>query len=292
MKSKHLVDTAWLAQHLGDNLPPNNLRVFDCSVHINVSPEAGLSFATGLPDYLKRHIPGAGFVDVIEELSDPSKPQSFVAPDAERFAQAMRRSGVRKDSTVVLYSAQSYQWATRVWWLLRLNGFENVVVLDGGLQKWLAEGRPVTSEACTYPTGDFTASPQPGHIADAQAVLAALSTPGQRVINALSAEMYAGTSPLHFGRRGHISGSVHLWMRELIDPETNTFLDAATLRSKFRAAGVLEHDQCITYCGKGVSASADAFGLALIGQRAAVYDDSMEGWARDPELPMTEGMQP
>ena len=286
MKSKYLMDTEWLERHLGDK----DLRIFDCTVHITADPKTGLSFKTGLDQFEKGHVPGAGFLDMIEELSDRGNKFSFTLPPAEQFAAAISQKGVSDDSRVVLYSTESYQWATRVWWLFRVFGFDNVAVLDGGWQKWSREGRPVSTEASSYVRGIFTPRLRPELVANKEDVLAVAGTGDACVISALPPQMYSGESPINFGRKGHIAGSVNLWLMDLVDPETNEFLLQDLLKEKFNAVGALVKDRVITYCGKGVSATADAFALTLLGHEGvAVYDGSMEEWARDPALPMEEG---
>lgn len=193
---------------------------------------------------------------------------------------------------MVLYSASSYQWATRVWWLLRLFGFDNATVLDGGFQKWSSEKRPISAAPSGHARGAFQACFRPELLAEKHDILAAIASDSACVINALSPAMYSGESPLHFGRRGHISGSINLWVREFVDPETNTFLAPSVILRKLEAAGVLDAARHITYCGKGVSATADAFALSMVGlDDVAVYNGSMEEWASDPSLPMTRGLK-
>src|SRR5204863_1428661 len=134
-----LVEAEWLAAHLGEP----DLRVIDCTVHIRFDPAlTGPTRSSGREDFERGHIPGAQFVDVVTELSDPTSPVPCMAPGAAEFAAVMGRLGIGNRSRVVLYSGQNAYWATRVWWLLRVFGFDNAAVLNGGWQKWRREGRP------------------------------------------------------------------------------------------------------------------------------------------------------
>ncbi|MGH7266411.1 MAG: sulfurtransferase, partial [Candidatus Rokuibacteriota bacterium] len=148
-----LVDTAWLEAHLADPA----LRVFDCTTHLAPHPETIFRITSGRADWATAHVPGAGFLDVDGELSDTESGLMFTLPSAERFAAAMSARGVGDGTRVVLYSATSTIWATRVWWMLRVFGFDDAAVLDGGWEKWTREGRPVASGPCTYPPARFEA---------------------------------------------------------------------------------------------------------------------------------------
>src|SRR5262249_53984029 len=138
-RPEFLVEAEWLAAHLGEP----RLHVIDCTVHIRFDPAlVGPTRSSGREDFELGHIPGAQFVDVVIELSDPTNPLPCTAPSAAQFTTAMNQLGIGNDSRVVLYSAQNAYWAARVWWLLRLFGFDNAAVLNGGWQKWRREGRP------------------------------------------------------------------------------------------------------------------------------------------------------
>src|SRR5438067_6986651 len=132
--AEFLVETDWLAAHLA--MP--ELRILDCTVHIGFDPyaEPCYTVASGQDDFERGHIPGAQFVDVVTELSDPANPVPLMAPGAAEFAAVMSRLGIGNSSRVVLYSGQNAYWAARVWWLLRVFGFEDAALLNGGWQKW------------------------------------------------------------------------------------------------------------------------------------------------------------
>lgn len=151
-----LIDTEALERQLGDP----DLRVFDCTTNLIPDPKTTYQAVPGRADFEKGHIPGAQFIDLQADLSDHGLRLRFMAPSAEEFAAAMRRFGVGEGSRVVLYSTGSPWWATRVWWLLRVFGFDGAAVLDGGWQKWRREGRPLeTGPAKPRAEGDFGRPP-------------------------------------------------------------------------------------------------------------------------------------
>ncbi len=281
-----LVETEWLAAHLDDP----KVLVFDCTTHLIPDPKITYQVVPGRADFEKAHIPGAQFIDVQADVSDPSQRLRFMAPGADAFAAAMRRFGASADSRVVLYSTANVWWATRVWWLLRMFGFDNAAVLNGGFQKWQREGRPTESgPAQQRPPGDFAVRTiRPLMIARDQ-VRSAIGDPDTCTINALTPQQHAGTGGNTYGRPGHIAGSVNLPAAHLLDPADNTFLPADELRVRFAGVGAL-NKRVITYCGGGIAASADSLALTMLGHEDVVlYDGSLSEWAPDPALPMETG---
>ena len=249
MAIDYLVDTEWLEQHLEDA----ELRIFDCTVHRWIDDDGVFCIARGDAEYKEGHIPGAAHLDLVEDLSDSASNLRFTLPSPERFAQAVASHGVSDDSRVVLYGTREIQYTTRVWWMFRVFGFENVAVLDGGWQAWAREGRPTTTQVPHHPKGVFTPRFRPELVADKAAVLAAMEDPSTCVINALAPDIHSGETHVHFGPReqtsrpGRIPGSVNAWALEMIDKDTNKFLPLAGLEAKFRAVGALEKDKITTY---------------------------------------------
>ncbi len=284
----YLVETGWLAARLGDA----DLRVFDCTTYLDPDPVAVFVARSGRPEWEKGHIQGAGYLDLQGELSDTSSPLRFTMPSAEQFAAAMSRHGVGDGIRVVLYSVGSVIWAARIWWMLRAFGFDTVAVLNGGLDKWTAEGRPLSTEPPRHAPARFVARPRPEMIATKADVAAALSDPRASVINALTAKQHLGEG-VHYGRPGRIKDSTNVPAHRLVDSERKVFLPAGDLAAMFAEVGADRADKVITYCGGGIAASADAFVLALLGQdKVAVYDGSLSEWAKDPNAPMETGPEP
>ncbi|HVX30097.1 MAG TPA: sulfurtransferase [Nitrolancea sp.] len=280
-----LVETGWLADHLGDP----DLRILDCTVKLG--PDGAVS---GRADWEVAHIPGSAFADLLHDLSDPDNTRySFPFPPAEQFAAAMSRLGVGDGTRVVLYDTGANMWAARVWWMLRAYGFDAAGVLNGGFTRWTREGRPVSNEAPKYPPGQFVARPRPELIATKDDVLASINAGDRCIINALSPDAHAGRTPPRRGRPGHITSSVNVpasGVNSILDPETLTYRPLEEIRAKFKEVGALDKERVITYCGGGIAASSAAFALHLIGvDNVAVYDGSLSEWATDPSLPMEVG---
>ena len=286
---EYLVETDWLAQHLGDP----DLRVFDCTVNAgpNLDPERvntfPFTFESGRAHFDQEHIPGAGFIDILGELSDKSSKLPLMMPSAQEFVEAMAQYGIGDDNRVVLYSTSEPMWAARVWWMLRAVGFDNTGILNGGWAKWAAERRPVSNQACAYLPGHFTARPRPQAFVGKDEVLAAIGNDDARILNALPPMMHTGSGGPVFGRKGRIAGSVNVPSASLHDPATGGYLAVDQLRKIFDAVQASDAERIITYCGGGIASSNNAFALSLLGyDNVAVYDASMFEWGNDMSLPM------
>ena len=289
----YLVETDWLEAHLQDA----SLRIVEVTAIL--SPErVNLAKARC---YDQRHIPGAVFLDVAGKhggLSDPNGEFPLTWPTPEQFETTMGRLGIANDSHVVVYAStvgqQLYScamWCTRAWWLMHHYGVR-CSVLNGALEKWIAEGRAVTDAPGTYPPTRFHVDPDwhRGIVYKHDVLDALHNDNGCCVVNALPEACHLGTSEVVYGpRKGHITGSVNVPMPNLVDWETGVFADASSMEAQFRAAGVLSADRVITYCGGGGCATTDGFALALLGYtNVAMYDNSLFEWGADPALPMTQ----
>ena len=161
MTVKHLVTTNWLEQ----NIANPNLLIFDCAVIAGPNPDENLgkthpfAFESGKDKYSAGHIPEAGFIDILKDLSDKSAELPLMLPSEQQFATVMGGYGIGNDSHVVLYSSTEPMWAARVWWMLRAYGFNNATVLDGGLAKWEREKRAISQDNCSYISKTFIPEP-------------------------------------------------------------------------------------------------------------------------------------
>ncbi len=277
-----LVETDWLDEHLRER----DLRILDCSVVRKTTGGTGYAFVAGREEWEHGHIPGSVFVDVLTELAARDDPWPMMMPRAEEFADTMAAFGVGENTRVVLYDRSHHAWAARVWWMLRVCGFDAAAVLNGGWQKWVSEGRRISTEPASHPRGNFRPRHRPGLMATKQEVLDALRIKEVRLVNALSPEEHRGQKS-HFARAGRIPGSTNVDYESLVDPQSHAYLPAERLRELFEAAGAMSADRVITYCGAGVAASSDALALILLGKKnVAVYDGSLAEWTADPALPM------
>jgi thiosulfate/3-mercaptopyruvate sulfurtransferase len=282
-----LVTTAELAASLGQP----NLRIFDCTTYLEYQP-AGSDIpyiaVPGRRTFETAHIPGADFLDLQGEFSDQTTSLRFMMPPPADLEAAFGRHGVGADSHVVLYSIGTMMWAARFWWMLRSLGFKNASVLDGGFDKWTAEGRPTESgPAKGYPPASFVAAPQPGFFADKHQVLAAGGSREAVVVNALGPQFHRGLEPSRYGRPGRIPGSVNVPAASLVDSATKAFIPLADAEAKFAAQGITRDTHVVAYCGGGISATIDLFLLHRLGyDKLALYDGSMGEWAKDSSLPI------
>ena len=283
---EYVVETAWLAERLSDP----GVVVLDGTTHLMPPPPKPYHVVSGRADFEAGHIPGAQFVDIDTELSDPHQPAGlhFTLPTPELFAAGMARLGIGNDTMVVCYATANHWWATRLWWMLRVFGHHKAAVLNGGFQRWRAEGRPVeTGPARPRGHAVFVARYHPEMVADKHEVLAAIGKADTCTVNALRPEQHAGTGGTVYGRLGRIKGSINVPAVSVVD-EDNRFKPAEELRRMF--AEPLAKPEVITYCGGGIAASSATMLLTMLGhENVKLYDASLSEWAPDPALPMETG---
>jgi thiosulfate/3-mercaptopyruvate sulfurtransferase len=279
-----LVGTEWLAAHLDDP----HIRIVDSSFKLpGITP-------TAREDYDRGHIPGAVFFD-IDDIAEPGTSLPHMIPSPELFARKMEGLGIGDGDRVIVYDGAGLSSAGRAWWMLRLFGHHNVALLDGGLPKWRAEGRPLQTAVPHPPRRPFSARFDTALVRDKQALLGNLSTRREQVVDARAAGRFAGVAEeTRPGlRRGHIPGSRNLPYDQVTDPQTRRLRDAEALSDLFRDAGVALDRPIVTSCGSGVTACALAFALHLIGHPgAAVYDGSWSEWGLPGDMPIETGPPP
>jgi thiosulfate/3-mercaptopyruvate sulfurtransferase len=276
-----LVGTDWLAAHLVDP----HVRVVDASFKLpGITP-------TARQDYDQGHIPGAVFFD-IDDICEPGTSLPHMIPSPDLFARKLGALGIGDDDRVVVYDSAGLSSAGRAWWMLRLFGHQDVAVLDGGLPKWRAEGRPLDTAVPSPPQRRFTARFDRSLVRDKRALIENLATRREQVVDARAAGRFDGTTPeVRPGlRSGHIPGSRNVPYEFVTDPQTRQLKSADELTHLFHDAGVTLDRPIITSCGSGVTACALAFALHLIGYPgAAVYDGSWSEWGLPGDTPIETG---
>ena len=271
-----LATTDWLAAHLNDP----TMRILD------------VRRPTGAANFAAAHIPNAQHVDLNVDLMD--RDPNRVALDLigpERFANLMGRLGIANDSTVVVYDAEGGTAAATLWWAMRYYGHTDVRMLNGGLVKWLLEGRDTTRAVAHFAPTDYTANVQPQWLATAQDVELAMQDPTVFLVDARDYGFYAGerclgAAPL----AGHVPGALTMPARWQVTPDMKTLLPAERLAMSLELMGISPTQRGITYCGNGHLAAFDAFLLYVMGfENVAVYDSSWLEWSVLPEAPAEIG---
>jgi thiosulfate/3-mercaptopyruvate sulfurtransferase len=276
-----LVSTDWLSAHIDDP----KVKIIDASYKMpGVLP---------LPadDYLAAHIPGSVFFNV-NTIADPGDPRPHMYPGAEQFAREVSALGISSDNTIVAYDSGAWVAAPRAWWMFLSFGHSNVKVLDGGLKKWLSEGRPTHSGAVTPKPGKFRARLDASYVRNKEQLLGNLQTQKEQVVDARPRPRFEGAvaEPWPGRRSGHIPGSRNMPYAELFDAKTGAMNSLDDLRKAFTGAGVDTTKPIVTSCGSGVSALVLTLALYRIGVRGtALYDGSWAEWGLPDGPPVATG---
>ncbi|NIJ24062.1 3-mercaptopyruvate sulfurtransferase [Sphingomonas japonica] len=274
-----LVTTEWLAGELG----ASDLRVVDATW---VMPGEGRDPAR---EYEAGHIPGAVFMN-LDELRDTASDLPMMLPPAEKFASRMQSLGLGDGSRIVLYDNSPLKTAARAWFMLRTFGAHDVAILDGGLAKWEAEGRPTASGKETLRHRHFTIWEDRKQVRDLDAMKANLDSGAEQVLDARSEARFTGEEPdpRPATHAGHIPGSRNLPIGRVFHSD-GTWKQDEELRAAFAEAGIDTTKPIAVTCGSGVTAAVLAFGLHLLGQSAALYDGSWSEWGADRSTPKAMG---
>lgn len=276
-----LVSTEWLAAHLNDP----RVKILDATFKMpGVLP---------LPkdDFLERHIPGAAFFDV-DAVADHTTSLPHMFPSAEQFGRDVGALGISNGDTVVVYDAGGWVAGPRAWWMFLSFGHADVHVLDGGLKKWLAEGRPVESGEASPKPGAFTATFDPKRVRGMKQMIANIASKAEQVVDARQSERFEGKVPEPRAglRSGHIPGARSLPYATLFDSSTGAMKPLDELRAAFSGAGVDLGKPVVTSCGSGVSAGVLTLALYRLGvENPALYDGSWTEWGEEGGPPVATG---
>lgn len=282
-----LVSTDWLASRLTDP----TIRIADVRWYLFEKDK------TGEGEYLRGHIPGAVFIDVDTALAKHGVigPGRHPIPDASVFAEAMSRAGIDANTHVIAYDDRGGATCARLWWLLRYFGHDNVSLLDGGINQWIAEGRALQTDVPKVARKNFVAqSPRQSMVVGKLAVDALRRDPHAHVLDVRIGERYRGEIEPIDPKAGHVPGAKNAPIAGNLQSDTDLrFRTPDEIRARFEKLGMAREDKIVAYCGSGVNACQAVFALTLAGfENPLLYEGSWSDWSRDDNLPVATGANP
>lgn len=283
MSDEALVTTDWLHEHLDDA----DLGVVDIRGHVIPASQPPPHYFAHHADYAESHIPGAVFVDWVTDINDPDSPNGTQIARPDDYAALMEGLGIGDETLVVVYDDAESMFAARLWWSLLYYGHDRVAILDGGWQKWLAEGRPVTVEMPQIEVARFTSKPDAKLRSTIEQVAAVVDGREEAVLLDVRSTLEFEGGSSRAKRMGHIPGAVNLPRGEMVTAE-RTVPSVDDLREKIASVGITDDStEIIIYCNAGVSASYGLLVLRLAGiDNAAMYDGSWKEWSNDESRPI------
>ena len=278
-RSRWFVPTAWLANHLADP----DIAIVDGTWYL---PGSGRDARA---EYEAGHIPGAVFFD-IDEIADTANPLPHMMPSLETFVAAVEALGIDERQKIVCYDSLGMFSAPRVWWTFEVMGAKDVVLLEGGLPRWRAEGRPLETGTVTRPPRRFHATPAPHPVRDLAEVRAGIAAETFQLVDARPAARFRGEAPepRPWVKSGRIPGSYNVPASDLL--VDGALKDADALRAAFTAGGVDLDKPIVTSCGSGVNAAILSVALEMLGVTpAGLYDGSWTEWGGRDDTEIATG---
>lgn len=278
-----LVSSAWLAEHLHDP----NIRIVDVRWYLFEKDKSGTS------EYMRGHIPGAVYMDIDKDLASPpgEGPGRHPLPKPESFAEVAGRAGIGPQTHVVTYDDKGGATAARLWWLLRFFGHDNVSLLDGGINSWIAEGRPLESKVPSYAPTTFQVKPRYEMVVNAETVDLLRNDATALVLDVRAAERYEGKTEPIDPRAGHVPGAKSApYIGNL--REDMSLRAPEELKKRYAELGADKANKIVCYCGSGVNACQTIFALQLAGFDSVLYEGSWSDWSSQRERPLATGSDP
>lgn len=283
-KPELLVEPDWLEAHLDDP----KVRVIDCNVVMHIPREGPRVIESTRDAWAAAHIPGAAYLHLTEDLSAPREHLIYNLPSEDHMTGKLQSVGVNNDTIVVLYGAAHAGSVPRAWWVMRASGAKDVRILNGGFERWQAEGRPVSSDVPSFSRGNFVAEIEHVRVADKQDVLDVLGDKAVLLINGLNAAQHRGEYARE-RRPGRIPGSANVPSGNFYTAD-GCYKSLAELKKLFADVGAEGAERIIAYCGGGIASSNACFVLEMLGyNNVANYDQSLNEWGRDESLPLEVG---
>lgn len=288
MYPEAIVECDWLKNKLNEQ----NIRVFDCTTYLHYTddnPTKPYDVESGLKNYQLGHIPSSAFIDLQSDLSDKSSPYSFTLPSLKTLSNRFQRLGIGEQYHVILYSKNGMQWSSRIWWMLRAVGFDQVSILNGGFTEWMRLELPIEKAENVFDTSKFLFKPRLDIFVGKDAVLEAINKKSTLLLNSLTEDIYLGNNP-RYGRRGRIPNSINIPFIQLLNKKNGKLKPIKEVIEIFNKKNITSDSLILNYCGGGIAASLEAFVLFQLGfQNIQIYDNSMSEWAMDKELPIEIG---
>ena len=287
--SQAIVECDWLEAQLASLSIRPSIRIFDCTTYLHFTddhPEKPYEVKSGLTEYQKCHIPNSAYLDLQADLSEAHSPYRFTLPELEDLAKRFSECGIGAPFHIILYSRNGMQWATRIWWMLHLLGYNKVSILNGGMAEWLHQALPTETGITRFEKADFPANTSSKLVVFKEDILKALDTKTCILLNALTSDIHAGKST-RYGRKGRIPTSLNIPFHDFLTSDTGKLIAPEQARQRLLEQKITPDQKIIHYCGGGIAATLNYFVLYQLGYLdMALYDHSMSEWAMDAALPI------